>query len=219
MTEEIRVLVVDDSAVMRRAISHIFESTEGIKVIGYGRSGKDAIEKVKSLQPDIVTMDIEMPVMDGLTALRHIMQNTPLPVVMVSSLTTEGAQATIDALNAGAVDFVPKNFAAIVQHDEDFIRIFTEKIKYLARRTRKTPAPSNLHEQVVQSFQTKEQRTGIPPKRHTQKGKYDLVLIGSSTGGPKILHQIIPQLPADFPAAILIVQHMPAFLPNPLQTG
>ncbi len=205
MIREIRVLVIDDSAVMRRAITQILESTQEMKVIGQGRSGKDAIEKVKELKPDIVTMDIEMPVMDGLTALRHIMKNTPVPVVMVSSLTTDGAHATLEALSAGAVDFIPKNFAAIMQQNKEFIQEFIDKIKLLARKNLIT----QKSDPALRSPQSAVLRSAKLNPSASRGRKYELILIASSTGGPKILHQIIPQITADLTTPVLIVQHMP----------
>ena len=206
MIREIKVLVIDDSAVMRRAITQILESTGEMKVIGQGRSGKDAIEKIKLLKPDIVTMDIEMPVMDGLTAVRHIMKTTPVPVVMVSSLTTDGAHATMEALNAGAVDFIPKNFAAIMQQNKEFIQEFIDKIKLLARK--KLVRTPSANQQDTAAAATAD---ASPTRQHRKGGKgIDLILIGSSTGGPKMLHQIIPQIDGPLSVPVLLVQHLPA---------
>ncbi|MFW5972938.1 MAG: response regulator, partial [Bacteroidota bacterium] len=109
----IRVLVVDDSAFMRKAISMMLESAPDIEVVDIARDGRDACDKVASLRPDVVTMDIEMPRMDGITALKHIMASHPVPIIMISSLTHEGAEATVEALEAGAVDFLPKESATV----------------------------------------------------------------------------------------------------------
>src|SRR5690606_16302147 len=129
----IQVLVVDDSAFMRKALSMMLESDPGIKVVDTARDGVDALEKVRRLQPDVVTMDVEMPRMDGITALKHIMREHPRPVLMVSSLTKEGAETTVEALQAGAVDFIPKQFSyvslEITRIQEDLIA----KVKTIAR--------------------------------------------------------------------------------------
>ncbi|KAA3615453.1 MAG: chemotaxis response regulator protein-glutamate methylesterase [Calditrichaeota bacterium] len=212
MSQKIKVLVVDDSAVMRRAIIQILESTGQMEVVGYGRSGKDAIEKVKSLKPDIVTLDIEMPVMDGITALRHIMKHTPVPVVMVSSLTTDGTQSTIEALNAGAVDFIPKNFAAIMQQDHKFIQNFIDKLLLLARKKIKP----QLTDRKIDNLTPASAPANNPAILPKFNKKIDLVLIGASTGGPKILHQIIPNISTDFKTPIVIVQHMPPYFTKSL---
>ncbi len=109
----VRLLIVDDSAFMRNALSAMLSSDPEIKIVGTARDGLEAIEKIASLKPDIVTMDVEMPRMDGIAALRHIMETNPLPVIMVSSIATEGAKVTLDALDLGAVDFIPKNLSEL----------------------------------------------------------------------------------------------------------
>ena len=134
----IRVLIVDDSAFMRNALTKMLSSDPEITVVGTAWNGLDAIEKVAELKPDLVTMDIEMPRMDGIEALRRIMATNPVPVIMVSSITTEGAQATLDALDLGAVDFVPKNLSDLSVNIVKVREILIEKVKQIGRRVRGT---------------------------------------------------------------------------------
>lgn len=212
--KQIRVLVVDDSAFMRKALSMMLESDPDIKVIDTARDGAEAVEKTKALKPDLVTLDIEMPRMDGLAALRQIMAEEPVPVMMVSSLTTDGASATLDALELGAVDFIPKHSSFV---SLDIVKIKDDllvKIKDIARRknvlmaryrfTRASRAKGG--ESPVRSTIAPGKATVIRKKKHT----IGLIAIGSSTGGPPALQQIIPRLPRNVPVPIIIAQHMPA---------
>ncbi|MFY0701493.1 MAG: response regulator, partial [Bermanella sp.] len=129
----IRVLVVDDSGFFQKRIAEILKSVADIKIVGFANNGREAIEKVESLNPDVVTMDYEMPVMDGLTALRHIMKAKPTPVLMFSSLTYDGARVTLDALDAGAVDFLPKNFEDLQRGGDKIRNTLSDKIKSVAK--------------------------------------------------------------------------------------
>lgn len=192
----IRALVVDDSAFMRKAISMMLESDPDITVIDTARDGLEAVEKVASLRPDIVTMDVEMPRMDGLTALRQIMESNPVPVLMISSLTREGAEITIKALEAGAVDFIPKRNSsvslAINQIRDDMLaKVHAITSKRAVARPRANAGPVR-------------REPGIP-----LLNRFGALVIGTSTGGPYALQQVVPALPADFPLPILVVQHMP----------
>lgn len=204
----INVLVVDDSAFMRKAISTMLDKDPGIKVIGTARDGQEGLEMVRKLNPDVVTMDIEMPKMDGLTALRHIMMEAPRPVLMVSSLTTEGAEATLKAMELGAVDFIPKQLSKvsldIIKIEKDLI----ERVKTVAARQMRHRAVSRrpVARPVPSVSQTKA-RKGRPVR--------DVVAIGVSTGGPPVVQKILSSLPEDFPAGILIAQHMPAAFTGP----
>lgn len=205
----VKVLIVDDSAFMRNALSSMLSSDPNIKIIGTARDGLDAIEKVATLKPDVVTMDIEMPKMDGITALRHLMEKNPVPVIMVSSLTIEGAKATLDALELGAVDFIPKNLADLSINIVKIKEILIEKIKQIGKKDirkdisrKRTFVKTSPPSFKIQSTATGGRRIG-------------LVAIGTSTGGPGALHQIIPEIPADFPVPIVIVQHMPANFTKP----
>jgi two-component system chemotaxis response regulator CheB len=194
-----RVLVVDDSGFFRRRIIEILEADKRIKVIGSAANGKEAIEQVAQLNPDVVTMDIEMPVMDGITAVRHIMSSNPVPVLMFSSLTHDGAQATLDALEAGAVDFLPKRFQDIAKDKEQAKLLLRRRIRAVARKQTTTPSVT-AHRAPV--------RPAKPPVsiRH---GQFQVVAIASSTGGPVALAQVLTKLPSDFRYPVVVVQHMP----------
>lgn len=194
----IRVLVVDDSAFMRKAISMMLEEDGEIEVVGTARDGIEAIEKTKELNPDLMTLDIEMPRMDGITALKVIMRDNPLPVLMVSSMTVEGARATVDALAAGAVDFVSKQLSYVSMDITKIREELVSKIKAISHRKTKikAPPPSNKI---------------TPSKKSSALGHSNaqLVVLGISTGGPFSLQKVIPSLSEDFPLPIAIVQHMP----------
>ena len=204
MDREIRVLVIDDSAFMRKAIGNMLQSDPGIKVVGTARDGAEGLKMTLELSPDVVTLDIEMPVMDGVATLKAIMEKKPTPVIMVSSLTTEGAKATLECLSIGAVDFIPKNLsdlsANIVKIKEELI----SKVRAIAgKRVRRTAPPAV------------KPRDYAPPREHADyarpsvHGGVSIVAIGTSTGGPKALQEMMPHFPANFPVPILIVQHMP----------
>lgn len=205
----VKVLIVDDSAFMRNALSNMLSSDPEIKIVGTARDGLEALEKVASLNPDIVTMDVEMPRMDGITALKHIMEKNPVPVIMVSSITTEGAKVTLDALDLGAVDFIPKNLSDLSINIVKIREILIDKIKHIARkgilkrRIRPVTAPKAI--EIPKSM----------PVRTTGERRVGIVSIGTSTGGPKALQEIIPKLPKDFPTPIVIAQHMPPNFTGP----
>ncbi len=206
----IKVLIVDDSAFMRNALSNMLTSDHGIVIVGTARDGYEAIEKVQSLKPDVVTMDVEMPKMDGITALKRIMETNPVPVIMVSSLTNEGAQETLHALELGAVDFIPKNLSDLSVNILRLKEILIEKVKHIGmkgipRRWSAAGKPASITEVVRH----------ILPERATGERKVTLVAIGTSTGGPKALTDIIPRIPKDFPVPIVIAQHMPASFTKP----
>ena len=219
--KQIKVLVVDDSAFMRKALTMMLESDPCIKVIGTARDGEEGIEKVRSLKPDLVTMDIEMPRMDGLAALSEIMKTCPVPVMMVSSLTTDGASATLDALEMGAVDFIPKQLSFV---SLDIVKIKEElvaKIKDIASRKNVLMARARranfakLSDIRSNPSSTRVQRKKIDssaPIRPLRKRHHiiGIVAIGSSTGGPPALQSVIPRLPRNLPVGIVIAQHMPA---------
>lgn len=194
-----RVLVVDDSGFFRRRIIEILEADKRIKVVGSAADGKEAIEQVAKLKPDVVTMDIEMPVMDGITAVRHIMSSNPLPILMFSSLTHEGAQATLDALEAGAVDFLPKRFEDIAKDREQAKQLLRNRIRAVARKRSITPAMPARRIPV---------RPAASPVS-VRRGKFQVVAIASSTGGPVALAQVLTTLPSDFRFPVVVVQHMP----------
>lgn len=204
----VKVLIVDDSAFMRNALSSMLSSDPEIQIVGKARDGIEAIELAEKLRPDIVTMDVEMPRMDGVTALKHIMEKNPIPVIMVSSLTVEGAKVTLDALEHGAVDFIPKNLSELSLNIVKIKEILIEKIKHIARKgvVRRSIKPMSAN--------TIEIPKPIPA-RITGDRRINLVSIGTSTGGPKALQEILPKLPKDFPTPIVIAQHMPPNFTKP----
>lgn len=202
--------MVDDSAFMRKAISNMISSDPSLEVVATARDGSDGIKKIEELKPDIVTLDIEMPRMDGLAALKIIMAKMPLPVLMLSSLTTEGAQATLEALDLGAVDFIPKNLDElslnIVQIRDDLVA----KIKAVAGKNvlpRKAPPKK---ETITRPSAIPEIQGPLSPVgKVSAHRKASIVSIGTSTGGPKALQVVLSSLPKDFPVGIAVVQHMP----------
>lgn len=207
-----KVLVVDDSAFMRKILSDLFNNAADFEVVDTARNGKDAIEKIRTAKPDLITLDIDMPVMDGLTALEIIMKENPLPVIMISSLTQVGADATIKALSLGAVDFIRKKAGAVFTLDGQEQTIL-EKCRgalkaNLKRNTTYSPPEKKLsmshgmRRTPVNTFMARS--SGI-----MNSGNDKIVAIGTSTGGPRALQHIIPLLPGDFPCGIVIVQHMP----------
>jgi two-component system chemotaxis response regulator CheB len=208
----VKLLIVDDSAFMRNALSTMLSSDPEITIVGTARDGLEAIEKIGSLKPDIVTMDVEMPRMDGIAALKHIMETNPLPVIMVSSITMEGAKTTLDALDLGAVDFIPKNLSELSVNIVKIKEILIEKIKLIARR-------GLVKKQARPSCRTAAPRVMEAPAhmpiRTIGDRRIGIVSIGTSTGGPKALQEIIPKLPKDFPTPIVIAQHMPANFTGP----
>jgi len=195
---QIKVIVVDDSAFMRKSLSLMLESDPQIKVVATARDGFEAIEKIKMFKPDIVTLDVEMPRMDGLTALKIIMKECPVPVLMVSSLTIEGAEATLEALKLGAVDFIPKQLSYV---SLDIVKIKDELIQKV-----KSIATSKYIRRKIYGSQTE-----IPKEiKFKQIAKrFELVAIGVSTGGPLALQEVLSKIPREFPAGIVIAQHMP----------
>jgi two-component system chemotaxis response regulator CheB len=209
--QKIRVLLADDSALMRRELTRIITSDPGLEVIAAARNGREACELVRNLRPDVVTLDINMPEMDGLTALSHIMAEAPCPVVMISSLTQEGAVTTYEALDRGAVDFVGKPDGTISRNLASVAREVTGKIRAAAQVNRKKlGAPRVKNPQPPPQWQRPAPKValsaGAPPC---------VVVIGQSTGGPNAIAQILRHLPEDFPAALVVVQHMPAsFTPS-----
>ncbi len=219
MKKPVRVLVVDDSAVISKALSLKLNRDTEIEVVGRAANGAEALAQVSSLKPDVVTMDINMPVMDGLTALEHLMEKSPLPVIMISSLTTDGAEETIAALEKGALDFLPKE-TCISASAED-TELLLQKIKTVARsraakpgmRKKTTAQPTTPAPIRHTGAEKKEKETALSPALLKDVG---VVLIGASTGGPGVLLDIIPHLPSSFPVPIIIIQHMPANFTNSL---
>jgi two-component system chemotaxis response regulator CheB len=199
---EIKVMVVDDSLFMRRVISDIINGQPDMKVVATATNGKEALSLAREFRPDVITMDVEMPVMDGLLALEKIMSDTPLPVIMLSSLTQSGADATVRALHIGAVDFITKPSSSLSLDINKVAQDIIGKIRVAASaRDKLRKPPSKLSGPQVPSPQLWPARVDRSPDK--------IVLIGTSTGGPKALHEVIPRLPGNLPAAVLVVQHMP----------
>lgn len=203
MTNQVKVLVVDDSAFMRKLITDFLHEDPRFNVIGTARNGKDAIEKVKKWQPDVVTLDIEMPVMNGLEALRVIMSEHPTRVVMLSSTTQQGAENTLLAIANGAVDFIAKPSGSI---SLDLEKIKEELINRVATASKANIEGLELKKNEVPSVEVVERDNKQPQKINSKR----LVCIGTSTGGPRALQQVLTKLPATINAPILVVQHMPA---------
>ena len=218
----IRVLIVDDSGFFRRRLTEIFNSDPMIEVVETAVDGRDAINKARACKPDVITMDIEMPVMNGIEATRTIMQQHAIPIIMFSSLTYDGAQATLDALEAGAVDFLPKRFDDISNDKAEARNILCSRIKAMAaplRSARPLPATSRPVVSPVKRAGSALQRPAPVSKpvaavnrssKVFNPADYDVVAIGTSTGGPVALQEVLVQLSASFPLPILLVQHMPA---------
>jgi two-component system chemotaxis response regulator CheB len=221
-----KVLVVDDSTFYRRRVREILDADRELEVVGEARNGRDALEKLETLTPDVITMDVEMPIMDGISAVKAIMEKRPTPILMFSSLTHHGAQATLDALEAGALDFLPKKFEDIAQDRKDATRLLCTKVRLIARRG------VGLKRPVMRSVETRRLPENAPKpaffrssgllsgrkdaaKQPTvssvrPSGKhYKCLAIGASTGGPVALQKVLSPLPADFPYPIVLVQHMP----------
>lgn len=202
MSNPIRVLVVDDSALMRKMVCDMLSQDPGILVVGHARDGREAISKRAELCPDVITMDIEMPVMDGVAALAEIMAKCPTPVIMVSSLTQKGAETTMKCLRLGAVDFIGKPSGSISLDLSKVREELVQKVKAADRSkgTLSRPLP------IRRAFASISLGASAPSKPSTRGG---MLLIGSSTGGPRALHTLIPGLPGDLNIPIVVVQHLP----------
>jgi two-component system, chemotaxis family, protein-glutamate methylesterase/glutaminase len=198
MSERVRVIVVDDSALMRKLIPKIIERDPLIEVVGTAIDGAFALKKIAELNPDVVTLDLEMPRMDGMETLRLIMRHSPLPVIMVSTHSREGAYATFKALALGAIDFVAKPKEASAGHLDAIASELIDKIKVAKRATGKVRSPA-----IAEPLRPvkKIARVALPPNR--------IIAIGISTGGPNALQFVLSQIPPDFPGSLLVVQHMP----------
>jgi two-component system chemotaxis response regulator CheB len=199
MSETIRVLVVDDSALMRKLIPAILARDTSIEVVGTAMDGAFALKKIEELRPDVVTLDLEMPRMDGMETLRLIMRRAPLPVILFSTHSKEGAYSTLKALALGAVDFIAKPTDAAAGHLETIADLLIEKIKVAKRAAGRRLPPATVA--IDPPDQKKGARSTLPPSR--------IIAIGTSTGGPNALQFVLSQIPADFPCSILVVQHMP----------
>jgi two-component system chemotaxis response regulator CheB len=203
----VKVLIVDDSAFMRNALANMLAADPEITVVGTARDGVEAVDLTAVLRPDVVTLDVEMPRMDGIEALRRIMERTPVPVVMVSSLTTEGAKETLEALDLGAVDFIPKNLSDLSIDIVKIKEFLIERVKGIAHagvaRRHRTARPLVEKPAAADFIRARSER------------KARVVSIGTSTGGPRALQDIIPHIPETFPVPIVVAQHMPPNFTGP----
>ncbi|CAE6895447.1 catalyzes the demethylation of specific methylglutamate residues introduced into the chemoreceptors (methyl-accepting chemotaxis proteins) by CheR [Vibrio sp. B1FIG11] len=218
----IKVLVVDDSSFFRRRVSEIINSESRLEVIDVAVNGREAVEKAKTLKPDVITMDIEMPVMDGITAVREIMAASPTPILMFSSLTHDGAKATLDALDAGALDFLPKKFEDIARNRDEAVSLLQQRVIQIAskRAFMRRPIARPAATATSSTARPLASRTAAPivsaPSRpmaakfRASGKKYQLTAIGTSTGGPVALQKILTRLPVNYPHPIVLIQHMPA---------
>jgi two-component system chemotaxis response regulator CheB len=204
----IKVLVVDDSALMRRQLTQMLAAAGDFEII-HARNGREAVEQNRATLPDVVTLDINMPEMDGLTALSLIMAERPVPVVMVSSLTEKGALATFEALNLGAVDYIVKPGGTISLSINQIGSDLIAKVRAAARARlrRNRPTAEAPLKRLPEARQTPVARTAPALRPNLGEG---VVVIGVSTGGPGTLEHVLPYLPADFPWPVLVAQHMPA---------
>lgn len=231
----IRVLVVDDSSFFRRRVAEIISAKPELEVVGYASNGQEAIDEAIKLKPDVITMDIEMPVLDGISAVKKIMAERPTAILMFSALTHDGAKATLDALDAGAADFLPKKFEEVARDRSDAVLMLQQKLIELGRGPKALRSSlSRFSDKPAETSNTNSKITALnlepsndlhatqkfaKPDRFspTTKGsgkKYKLLAIGTSTGGPVALQKILVQFPANFPYPIILVQHMPgAFTP------
>jgi len=203
--KKIRVLVVDDSSFMRKIISDIINSDSELEVVDTAKNGKEAIEKIHIHKPDVLTLDVEMPVLDGLSALETIMKEVPTPVIMLSTLTKEGADATLRALELGAIDFITKPSSIFKVNTEDMRLELIMQLK-MASKVRMGKGVKIPATQVSKPVVEKKRRR---VKSRSSGMANRIIAIGTSTGGPKALQFVVPKLPGDLEASVLIVQHMP----------
>ncbi len=229
----LNVLIVDDSNFFQRRLKSIINEHPQLNVIGLADNGREAIEKVKKLKPDIVTMDYEMPMMDGVTAVRSIMAENPLPILMLSSMTYEGARTTLDALEAGAMDFMTKNFSEISNDSPAIKKRIYDALLTIGKKPNSTPdvamdkpklnivvdpilpkqsSPTAPSEKIANRTPSKpvlQVVDTVKPKRLSFAKKPKIIAIGASTGGPAALSDLLKDIPGNFPFPVLIIQHMP----------
>lgn len=197
----IKVLVVDDSALIRRILTDILNTDKDISVVGTAKNGKEALEKIETLRPDLVTLDIEMPIMDGMTALKHIVSRFKLPVIMISTLSQEGAEMTLKALDEGAVDFLAK--------PTNVFRLDQREVK--EEIIGKVKSASKLKPSINKKTKNTKLRTRSKLEKVQKSENFKTILaIGTSTGGPRALQTLMSSIPGNINASIVIVQHMPA---------
>jgi two-component system, chemotaxis family, protein-glutamate methylesterase/glutaminase len=215
---DIKVLIVDDSQFFCRRVGSILNAVHDIKIVGVANNGREAIEKAEKLQPDVITLDVEMPVMDGITALKQIIKVCDARVLMLSSMTYENAKITLDALAAGATDFLLKSYESMSSDSSQLVIDLQKKIRELGG-AKKFPVSSSSAKKNQQKVTVTSPRTLSNKFRvSTKKSNINtplvnsgtrLVAIGSSTGGPVALQKVLSTLPANFPFPITVTQHMP----------
>ena len=210
MRQQVNVLVVDDSAFFRHRITEVLEQSPDIKIVATAVDGRDAVNKALQFKPDIITMDVEMPVMDGIAAVREIMSSNPTPILMFSNLTSEGARVTLDALDAGAVDYLSKNFSPSSTYDQAYVAL-RDKVLNIALKTNRGSLSRPVSRTVSANQPLRQPATTTSSSR---PGKFDLLIIGASTGGPVALQTLLTGLPASFPLPIAVMVHMPAAFTN-----
>ncbi|KNY26297.1 protein-glutamate methylesterase/protein-glutamine glutaminase [Pseudobacteroides cellulosolvens] len=205
--ERIKVLIVDDSALMRKAIKEIISTDSSLEVIGVARDGEDAILKARELMPDVITMDINMPLMDGLTSMQHILNEFPnVAVIVLSSLSQEGALITFEALELGAFDFVAKPSGTVSSNIYIVGKEIIEKVKAAYKYSRKCSIRGRIERPIIKP---NRERPAVSTSSLSKSCASKVVVIGISTGGPNTLMEVLPMIPVDLKAAIIIVQHMP----------
>lgn len=208
----IRVLVVDDSTFMRNALVSLLEQDPEIKIAGTARNGQEALQKAAELDADVMTLDVEMPRLDGLGTLQELMKTTPMPVLMVSSLTESGAESTLKAMEYGALDFILKTMS----NDRDtFGEELRRKVKAIARKKTIVKMKYRRINHIQAPVHRPQCTQPVDYVQTPCHGPRDLVVIGVSTGGPPVVQKVLSALPADIPACILIAQHMPATFTGP----
>lgn len=216
----IRVLVVDDSSFMRQALSRMLDRASGVSVVDTAVNGREGVEKACELEPDVVTMDVEMPKMDGITAVQEIMDRAPCPILMVSSLTEEGAETTIEAMEAGAADFISKGQAGSALRIREVENDIIEKVRALSQsRSRLFESDQTSEEDTSSRDASSDPSIADSPSSSTVERtagpglrpdpSLELIVVGVSTGGPLALQHVLPVLPAELPVPVAVTQHMP----------
>lgn len=209
----IRVLIVDDSKFICKRIKEILEAEPDFKVIGMAFNGQEAVDMALRLLPDVITMDVNMPVMDGITAVRRIMGSQPCPILMLSAMTQIGARATLDALSAGAVDFLPKQLEDIDSNREMACHVLRQRVRMVASQARRIMPQNALDRAVISHSDRRSLRSNVytPNSQvlNALQEKIDLLVVVASTGGPVALQQVVSQLPKDSSFPTVLIQHMP----------
>lgn len=214
---KINVLIIDDSAFMRKLITDFLSEIPQITVVGTAKNGKDGIGKIKELKPDVITMDVEMPILNGIEALKIIMKECPVPVIMLSSTTKEGAENTIAAMQLGAIDFIAKPSGAISldlhKIKDELVQKVLSASKVNRKQLIKISSDKYLSTTKIENYSKIEPKVELSVNKPITKGlspSRKIICIGTSTGGPRALQHVLTKLPASLDSAVLIVQHMPA---------